>query len=101
MGVRLVTVGAQLEGPDFWRGVPVEHRSGSEDWLDGVDVVVLPAFVEHKPRRLLEAVACGTPVIASTACGLGNIKEVINVPVGDVEVLWEEIKRVVLMTEQV
>jgi glycosyltransferase involved in cell wall biosynthesis len=59
-----------------------------------VDAVVLPAFVEHKPRRLLEAVACGTPVIASTACGLENVKEVINIPVGDVEALRAVIKRV-------
>ena len=97
LGVQLVTTGAQLEGADFWRGTSIERSAGSEDWLDGVDVVVLPAFVEHKPRRLLEAVARGTPVIASTACGLENIKEVINVPVGNVEALREEIKRAVLM----
>jgi glycosyltransferase involved in cell wall biosynthesis len=87
LDLQLITVGAQLEGPDFWRGTSIEHRAGSDDWLEGVDVVVLPAFVEHKPRRLLEALASGTPVIASTACGLEHIKEVINVPVGDVEAL--------------
>jgi hypothetical protein len=95
LGVQLVTVGAQLEGADFWRGVSVEHRNGNEDWLEGVSLVVLPAFVENKPRRLLEALARGTPVIASTACGLENIKEVINVPAADVEALREEIKSVV------
>lgn len=95
LGVRLVTVGAQLEGEDFWRGVSVEHRTSNEDWLAGVDVVVLPAFVEHQPRRLLEAVACGIPVIASTACGLENVKGVRNVPCGDVAVLREEIMRAV------
>lgn len=100
LGVQLVTTGAQLEGADFWRGTSIEHRGGSEDWLEGVDVVVLPAFVEHKPRRLLEAVACGTPVIASTACGLENIKEVIKVPVGNVEALREEIKRAVFNTTE-
>ena len=95
LGVQLITVGAQLEGADFWRGVSIEHRDGVEDWLDGVSVVVLPAFVENKPRRLLEAVACGIPVIASTACGLENIKEVVNVPTADVGTLREEIKRAV------
>ena len=100
LGVQLVTAGAQLEGVDFWRGTSIEHRAGSEDWLEGVDVVVLPAFVEHKPRRLLEAVARGTPVIASTACGLENIKEVINVPVGNVEALREEIRRAVFITTE-
>lgn len=98
LGVQLVTTGAQLEGADFWRGTSIERRAGGEDWLDGVAVVVLPAFVEHKPRRLLEAVARGTPVIASTACGLENIKGVINVPVGNVEALREEIKRALLIS---
>lgn len=94
LDVQLITMGVELEGTNFWRGTSTEHRSSAEDWLAGIDAVVLPAFVEHKPRRLLEAVALGTPVIASQACGLGNIKEVINVPVGDVDRLREEIKRV-------
>ena len=93
LDVQLITMGAELEGTDFWRGTLTERRSGDQDWLEGIDAVVLPAFVEHKPRRLLEAVALGTPVIASHACGLEHTKEVINVPVGDVERLREEIKR--------
>lgn len=100
LGVQVVTVGAQLEGADFWRGMSVEHRAGNEDWLAGVDVVVLPAFVEHQPRRLLEAVACGIPVIASPACGLAHIKGVSNVHCGDVAALREEIRRVVSVTKE-
>ena len=92
LDVKLVALGPQLEGAEFWRETAIENRNGSEDWLEGVDVVVLPAFVEHKPRRLLEAAARGTPVIASTACGLLHIKQVINIPVGDVEALRTEIK---------
>jgi hypothetical protein len=93
LDLKVVTMGAQLEGTDFWRGTAVENRTNGKDWLEGVDVVVLPAFVEHKPRRLLEAVASGTPVIASTACGLERVKGVVNVPVGDVEALRAEIER--------
>lgn len=100
LDVQLVTVGTQLEGAGFWRGVSVEHRTGNEDWLAGVDVVVLPAFVEHRPRRLLEAAACGIPVIASTACGLANVKGVSNVPCGDVAALREEIRRAVSVTKE-
>lgn len=95
LDVQLITMGAELEGAGFWRGIVTEHRTGAEDWLEGIDAVVLPAFIEHKPRRLLEAVARGTPVIASEACGLEHIREVINVPVGDVERLRKEIERVV------
>jgi len=94
LGVRLVLLGAQLEGADFWRGVSVEQRAGGGDWLEGVGLVVLPAFVEHRPRRLLEAVARGVPVVASTACGLENVEGVISIPFGDVEALRAEIMRV-------
>jgi glycosyltransferase involved in cell wall biosynthesis len=93
LDLRIVTLGPQLEGAGFWRETVIENRIGSEDWLEGIDAVVLPAFVEHKPRRLLEAVARGTPVIASTACGLLHIRELINIPIGDVEALRTEIKK--------
>jgi VanW like protein/Glycosyl transferases group 1 len=100
LDVRLITMGADLEGPDFWRGKLTEHRTSAEDWLAGIDAVVLPAFVEHKPRRLLEALAFGTPVIASQACGLAKTKGVINVPVGDVDRLREEITRLPALQRQ-
>jgi hypothetical protein len=99
LGIRLVTVGAQLEGSDFWRGVSIEERTDQEDWLRGVKLVVLPAFVEHKPRRLLQAVACGIPVIASKACGLENVKGVISVPWGEVETLRREIEKLLSVTK--
>ena len=92
LDVKLVVLGPQLEGAEFWRETVIENRIGRGDWLEGIDVVVLPAFVEHKPRRLLEAAARGTPVIASTACGLLHVKQIINIPVGDVEALRAEIK---------
>ncbi|HEY9401113.1 MAG TPA: glycosyltransferase family 4 protein, partial [Pyrinomonadaceae bacterium] len=95
LDVQLTLVGAQLEGEDFWRGLSVEHRHHGEDWLEGASAVVLPAYVEHQPRRLLEGVACGIPVIASTACGLESIEGVINIPPGDVEALRREIEKLV------
>ena len=100
LNVRLITMGAELEGPDFWQGRATEHRASAEDWLEGIDAVVLPAFVEHKPRRLLEAVARGTPVIASQACGLEDTKGVINVPVGDIDRLRAEITRLPVLQRQ-
>jgi hypothetical protein len=95
LDLQLITLGAQLEGTDFWRGLPVENRVGDASWLEGASVVVLPAFVEHRPRRLLEAVACGVPVIASTACGLENVEGVINIPIGDAKALREQLERVI------
>lgn len=92
LGLRLAVAGPQLEGADFWRGVAVEHRR-SDNWLDGARAVVLPAFVEHRPRRLLEALACGVPVIASTACGLESVAGVTTVRAGDAEALHAEVEK--------
>ncbi|HEV7866113.1 MAG TPA: glycosyltransferase family 4 protein, partial [Chthoniobacteraceae bacterium] len=88
----LVLVGRNLEGADFWRGLPRE--APGEDPLAGARVVVLPAWVEHQPRRLLEALARGIPVIATRACGLGGLPGVTEIPEGDVTALAEALQRV-------
>lgn len=67
--VEIAVLGRTLEGTDFWDGLPVRAASGA-DWLAGVGVVVQPALVEDRPRRLLQALRAGIPVIATPACGL-------------------------------
>jgi glycosyltransferase involved in cell wall biosynthesis len=96
LDVGLTVVGTQLEGEDFWRGLSIERRQNGEDWLEGASAIVLPAYVEHRPRRLLEGVARGIPVIASTACGLENTAGVVTIPSGDVTALRHEIEKVLL-----
>lgn len=98
LDVCLTVVGTQLEGDDFWQGLSVERKRNDEDWLEGAIALVLPAHVEHKPRRLLEGIARGIPVIASTACGLGSTGGVINIPIGDVEALRHEIEKIMTAT---
>lgn len=88
--VKLIVLGAELEGADFWRGIDWER--GGDDWIEKADLVVLPAFVEHKPRRLLQAVANEIPVVASKDCGLENIAEITSVEAGDAGQLRSEIK---------
>jgi glycosyltransferase involved in cell wall biosynthesis len=68
MDLEVVLCGSELEGAGFWNGLAVSRPDG--DWLEGVGAVVQPAIVEEQPRRLLEALAAGVPVIASAACGL-------------------------------
>ena len=51
LNAKLIVLGAELEGADFWQGIDCEK--GSDNWLELANLVVLPAFVEHKPRRLL------------------------------------------------
>ena len=88
--MKLIILGAELEGADFWRGI--DYEKGGDNWLEAADLIVLPAFAEHKPRRLLQAVAHKIPVIASTDCGLKNLAGVSNIEAGDAEQLRMEIK---------
>ncbi len=85
LDVKLITLGAELEGAEFWGGIDWER--GDDKWLEKADLVVLPAYIEHKPLRLLQAVANNIPVIASFACGLENIADVVGVDAGNVESL--------------
>ncbi|MDF1741633.1 MAG: VanW family protein [Verrucomicrobiales bacterium] len=90
IGLPLTLTGPVIESPDFWSGVEVERRDFS---LEGVAVAVLPAWVENQPRRLLEAVAAGIPVIATDACGLGGVDGVTVVEAGNTEMLEAAIDR--------
>lgn len=92
LNVKLVTFGTNIESEDFWNGFDVE-KGNAQDWLEKADLVVFPAFVEHKPRRILQAVSQGIPVIASKACGVENVKGVETVDVGDVKDLRLKIEK--------
>lgn len=85
LDVKLILLGPLIEGAGFWEGFDVEH--GSDDWLARADLVVLPAFVEHKPRRLLLAAAHGIPVIATSACGIDGVAGIRSLPPGDTDAL--------------
>lgn len=94
LNLELTVLGNELEGDDFWKDVPI-CKANNQDCLDQVGLVILPAFVEHNPRILLRAIACGIPVIASSACGLGNLEGVTNIPVVELDQFICEIKRLV------
>lgn len=66
----LIVFGADLEGPDFWRGVAIERRPMGATWLDDIGAILHPAAVTHAPRRLIEALAHGVTVYGDAACGL-------------------------------
>jgi hypothetical protein len=84
LGLHVILLGPDLERAGFWDGVSVERRTAFADALAGADCVALPAYVENQPRRLLLATEMGVPVIASGACGLGNVANVTTVGAGDV-----------------
>lgn len=99
--IKLVTLGAIIEDADFWQDFDWEKRAGGNDWFAEADLVVLPAFVEHKPRRLMQAAAQKIPVIASTACGVENVEGITSVETGNSETLREEILKVLKGGEKV
>ena len=80
-----------VEDAEFWSGFEWEKGTG-DDWLGRADLVALPAFVEHKPRRLLLAAANDIPVIASEACGVENVSGVTTIETGDADILRREIE---------
>jgi hypothetical protein len=79
----VVTGKAREYDGNFWKGVNVRQAEQGH-WPAQVAAVVLPAIVEHQPRALLRAIAMGLPVIATEACGLGDMPGVKIVPAFDV-----------------
>jgi glycosyltransferase involved in cell wall biosynthesis len=94
LGVAVRPLGAELEGPGFWAGVALDRAAEGGDWLEGVRAVVHPALTEAAPRRLLQALAAGVPVIATLACGLAPQPGLTLVPPGDAETLAGAMARV-------
>jgi hypothetical protein len=81
-GLPLVTLGGELEGPNFWSGLPVK-RSQNPNWTEKAAIVVQPSLVEDNPRPLLQAVSAGVPVICTEQCGIAGLPGVRIVEFGD------------------
>jgi len=92
LGLRIALGGAVIEDAHFWGDVDATPSEGH--WLSGARAVALPAWVEHQPRRLLQALAAGVPVIATHACGLEGFPGVISIPEGDTGALERALERV-------
>lgn len=94
-GVTVVLVGEHdAEGRDFWSGVDVRRVADFDRGLELARVVALPALVEHRPRRLLHALAAGASVIASEACGLAPASNLTIVAAGDAGALAAALERI-------
>lgn len=67
------------------------------DWMNAADVLCLPSHSEGYPNVLVEALACGTPVVATDVGGTREIVDVSNgivVPVRQPEALASALQRV-------
>ncbi|MGH8060526.1 MAG: VanW family protein [Pseudoxanthomonas sp.] len=88
--------GAQ-EAPAFWQGFSVRRAASMTQGIRDADVVVLPAWIEHQPRGLLQAMALGKTVIATGACGLPAGLPWIRVAEGSVAELRNAIVKVLAL----
>lgn len=90
--VELILMGPLIESGSFWDGFSFTRDISG--WVSRADLVVLPAFVEHRPRRLLTAIANGIPVICSPECGIPDSEAVTIAKSGDSKALGEAIENV-------
>ena len=95
LNLKVALIGKELEAENFWHGIFTRRFSNGQDWLSHAAVVVAPAFVEHQPRDLLKAIACGIPVIATQACGISGLPGVFTIPAGDCEALSAAILKMI------
>jgi len=94
LGLPVRVLGQANEGAGFWSGVNAAPADRRDPWA-GVACVVLPAFVEHRPRLLLQALARGVPVLCSEECGLSaDTPGVRIIRAGDAATLTAELARV-------
>jgi hypothetical protein len=91
--VQVLLLPRKPESPDIWQGLDVKHCASMSDGVRQADIVVLPAWVEHQPRGVLQAIALGKPVIVTEACGLPDNLPVDFVTAGNVEELKEAINK--------
>lgn len=90
--VHLIVIGTQLEGRDFWAGLPIEFRPARTQAFADVDLLLTPAWIDHAPRRALQCLAAGRMVVASTGCGLPPQPRLRLVPNADAAALTEALR---------
>ncbi len=93
LNLDLLVSGRNIEENDFWKGLKVQSANSS---LDGVKLVIYPAYIEHQPRILLRALAKGIPVIATETCGLPPQENLVIVPTGDYNALKKAVQFLVV-----
>ena len=82
-GIEVVLVGdgparaelAQLAASAPVRFAGVQSPQQVAEWIAAANVVTLPSYSEGYPNVLVEALACGRPVVAS---GVGGVLEIID-----------------------
>lgn len=81
---------------DIIRYIPSVPHSSLKSYYNSGNVLVLPTLVEGLPLVILEAMACGIPVITTPNAGISDIItngiEGFIIPIRDVETLKEKLE---------
>jgi glycosyltransferase involved in cell wall biosynthesis len=90
------------------RRLAIADRVNIPGWLDAEatdrvlrrsDILVLPTFIENLPMIILEAFACGVPVITTPVAAITEVVEHerngLLVPVGDIDALVAALRRLI------
>lgn len=68
-------------------------------WMGSADVLVLPSYSEGRPNVVLEAMASGTPVLATSVNGTSELvsdgTDGLFFPAGDVDLLAASLRRLI------
>jgi glycosyltransferase involved in cell wall biosynthesis len=75
------------------------HPEQCREFMESLDVFVMPSFSEGTPNSIVEAMACGKPIIASDVGGIPDMigeGSGILVPPGDKRALTEAMLRLAL-----
>lgn len=92
LDVELVWRGPELEGSNFWGTVTNRHINDTDE---SFAAVIQPAYLEDRPRLLLEAMAAGIPVISTEACGIPHTDGIEVIRTGDFKALRSALQEMI------
>jgi len=94
---RIVKTISQLNISDSVRVIGTVEPANMHKWMQASDIFVLPSYMEGMPNVVMEAMACGVPVIATAVGGLpeavGNSEGVILIKPKNTEQLINAIEK--------
>lgn len=92
LGLPVVIAGKAIEKNDFWKNIEVEFAD-NDNLFHNIALLVYPAYIEHHPQLLLEAISLDIPMIITEACGIEPGKNITVVPTGNYAELKKEVSK--------
>jgi len=80
--ILISSVGRRIE-PSFnleWQHLSPVNDEEYIELMDSMNVICVPSLIDNSPNVVIEALACGIPVLASDSGGTGEIPKRISLP---------------------